>query len=135
MPGDDRFASDRRGLNALLGDALRESATLARKEFALFRAEIDENFRSFVIGIVLIVAASVFAVAAVLLLTGALVAWLAVLLDLQALAALLVALAALLVALGLGLWGYSKLSSASLTPKRSLRSMQRDAEIVTERAR
>ena len=132
---NERQADDRRSIQTLLGDALRETQRLAAGEFALFKAELDQNLRTIVIGIVLVIAAAVFAIATVILLTNALVEWLAVVLQSEALASLVVAAGAALIALGLGYFGYSKLSSASLTPERTVRSVRRDAAIVTERTR
>jgi hypothetical protein len=121
------------GLHKLIGDALRETSTLARKEFALFRTEMTDNVRRLVMGIVAFVAAAVFAVAALMLLTEALVEWLARILDSEALAALIVAAVMGAIAIGLALYGRSAVSSASLTPTRTVRSVERDAEVITER--
>lgn len=120
-------------IHNLLGDALRESTDLARKEFSLFRTEMGENIKGLVIGIGMFVAAAVFAVACLILLTEALVKWLAVLLNSEALAALIVAVVMGAVALGLVLYGRNKLAASSLTPNRTVRSVQRDTEILSER--
>ena len=120
-------------IHNLLGDALRESTDLARKEFSLFRTEMGENIKGLVIGLAMFVAAAVFAIVCVSLLTEALVEWLAGVLNSEALAALIVAFAMGAIALGLALYGRSKMSSSSLTANRTVRSVQRDTEILSER--
>lgn len=120
-------------IHNLLGEALRESTDLARKEFSLFRTEMGENIKGLVIGLAMFVAAAVFAIACIMLLTEALVKWLAVLLNSEALAALLVAFVMGAIALGLALYGRSKMAASSLTPNRTVRSVQRDTEILSER--
>src|SRR3954468_5354605 len=61
----------------LLGEALRESVDLARKEFTLFRTEMSDNMRTIAMGLVMVIAAAVFAILALIWLTQALVDWLA----------------------------------------------------------
>jgi len=121
-------------IHNLLGDALREGADLARKEMSLFRTEMSENIKGLVIGLAMFVAAAVFAIACLMLLTEAVVEWLAQLLGSEALAALIVAVAMGAIAIGLALYGRNKMSASSLTPDRTVRSVQRDAEILSERA-
>ncbi len=120
-------------IHNLVGDALRESTDLARKEFALFRTEMAANVRSLFLGIAMLVGAAVFAVAAVIWLTQALVEWLGAVLESEALAALIVGGVLALIAVGLGLYGRSAMSSASLTPERTVRSVRRDGEVLSER--
>lgn len=120
-------------IQGLVGDALRDTADLARKEIALFRTEMTSNVRTIFIGLGLMIGAAVFAVSAILLLTQALVKWLATIVHSEALAALIVAGACLLVAVGLGLWGRSAVSTSSLAPTRTTRSLARDARVLSER--
>src|SRR3712207_3025152 len=105
-------------MHHLLGDALRESTDLARKEFALFRTEMSNNVRSLVMALVMFVAGAVFAIVAISLFTEALVEWLARVLNSEALAALIVGAVMAAIAIGLVLYGKSKLSASSLTPDR-----------------
>src|SRR3954469_4737518 len=146
--------SDTQGpsIQRLLGDALRESSDLARKELALFRTEMSDNVRTIAMGLVMVIAAAVVSILALIWLTQALVDWLATKVDSHALAALIVggaratkvashALAALIVggalavvAIILGLYGRSAMSKTSLAPTRTARSLQRDKDILTERA-
>ncbi len=120
-------------IHNLLGDALRESTDLARKEFSLFRTEMSENVKGLVMGLIMFVAAAVFAIACIILLTEALVEWLGQVLNSEALAALIVAVVMGAIAIGLALYGRSKMAASSLTPNRTVRSVQRDTEILSER--
>lgn len=121
------------GIQSLIGDALRETTDLARKEMALFRAEMTANVRSLFVGVGLMVGAGVFAVAAILLLTQALVKWLATVVHSEALAALIVAVAMLLIGAGLALWGRSTFSATTLAPTRTTRQVREDARVLSER--
>jgi disulfide bond formation protein DsbB len=120
-------------IQALFGEALRETSDLAQKEFTLFRTEMTQNVRLVFVGLALLVAAAVFAIAAVMLLTEALVEWLAVLLNSEALAALIVGGVMAVIAIGLGLYGRSRMSSFSLTPRHTVDSIKRDSEVLSER--
>jgi uncharacterized membrane protein YqjE len=120
-------------IQGLVGEALRESTDLAQKEFTLFKTEVSQNIRTLFMGLALMVVAAVFAIAAVMLLTESLVEWLATVVDSEALAALIVGGVLALVAIGLGLWGRSAMTSSSLTPQRTMRSLKRDAEVLSER--
>jgi uncharacterized membrane protein YqjE len=121
-------------IQRLLGDALRESSDLARKELALFRTEMSDNVRTIAMGLVMVIAAAVFSILALIWLTQALVDWLATKVGSQALAALIVGGVLALIAVGLGLYGRSAMSKTSLAPTRTAKSLQRDKEVLTERA-
>lgn len=127
------MAEGRVGIQTLFGDAIRDSGDLARKELALLRAELSQNIQGLFVGMALIVVAAVFAIGALIWLTQALVNYLAGVLDSEALAALIVGGGLLLVAAGFGFYGKSKISSFGLAPTRSVRSIKRDAEVLTER--
>ncbi|WP_457090719.1 phage holin family protein [Microvirga sp. P5_D2] len=120
-------------IQGLVGEALRESTDLAQKEFTLFRTEISQNIRTLFIGLAMMVAAAVFAIAAVMLLTESLVKWLATVLNSEALAALIVGGVMAIIAIGLGLYGRNAMSASTLTPQRTMRSLKRDAEVLSER--
>jgi hypothetical protein len=128
--------SDHQGqsIHTLLGDALRDSTDLARKEFALFKTEMTQNVRNLAIGLGMFVGAAVFAIIAISLLTQSLVEWLAVRLNSEALASLIVAVVMGAIAIGLVLYGRSKMSASTLTPDRTIRNVQRDATVLSERA-
>jgi uncharacterized membrane protein YqjE len=118
----------------LVGEALHKSADLAQKELALFRTEMSDNVRTIAMGLVMVIAAAVFSILALIWLTQALVDWLATKVGSQALAALIVGGVLALIAVGLGLYGRSAMSKTSLAPTRTAKSLQRDKEVLTERA-
>jgi|SRR5918993_753719 F0F1-type ATP synthase membrane subunit c/vacuolar-type H+-ATPase subunit K len=120
-------------IQGLVAEALRESTDLAQKEFALFRTEVSQNVRTMFIGLAMVVGAAIFAIAAIMLFTEALVKWLATVVGSEALAALIVGGVLAVVAIGLGLYGRSAMSSSALTPQRTVRSIKRDAEVLSER--
>jgi glycerol uptake facilitator-like aquaporin len=121
-------------IHTLLGDALRDSTDLARKEFALFKTEMSQNVRNLAMGLGMFVGAAVFAIISISLLTQSLVEWLATKLNSEALASLIVAVAMGAIAGGFVLYGRSKMSAFSLTPDRTIRNVQRDAAVLSERA-
>ena len=120
------------GIQNLIGEALRDTSDLARKEMALFKAELSDNVRTLLMGIAMIAGAAVFAIAAIILFTEALVKWLATVVGSEALSALIVGGVMAAVAVGLVLYGRSTMSAASLAPQRSVRSVQRDAKVLSE---
>ncbi len=121
-------------IQGLFGDALRETTDLAQKEFALFRTEMNQNIKALFMGLALVVAAAVFAIAALILFTKSLVDWLATVVHSEALAALIVGGVMAAIAIGLGLYGRHLMSSFSMTPQRTVRSIKRDAEVLSERS-
>ena len=120
------------GIQNLIGEALRDTTDLARKEINLFKTELSENVRTLLIGIAMIAGAAVFAVAAIILFTEALVKWLATVVGSEALAALIVGGVMAAVAVGFVLYGRSTMSAASLAPTRSVNSIQRDTKVLSE---
>ncbi len=120
-------------IQSLIGDALRETNDLARKEIALFRAEMARNVRSLIIGIVCLMASAVFSVVALLVLIGAFVKWLATIVGSEWLSALIVGGVLLVLAIGMALWGRSALSFSTLTPTRTSRQVRQDARALSER--
>lgn len=120
-------------IQGLVGEALRESTDLAQKEFTLFRTEMTQNVRALFVGLAMVVVAAIFAIAAIMLFTQSLVEWLATVLDSEALAALIVGGGMAVIAIGLGLYGRHAMSASSLAPQRTVRSLKRDAEVLSER--
>jgi hypothetical protein len=121
-------------LPKLVGEALHESADLARKELALFRTEMSESVWTIAMGLVTVIAAAVFAILSLIWLTQALVDWLATKVGSHALAALIVGGVIAVIAIGLGLYGRNAMAKTSLAPTRTAQSLQRDKEVLTERA-
>lgn len=126
-------ANNHQTIQGLVGEALRESTDLAQKEFNLFRTEMSQSVRTLFIGLAMVVVAAIFAIAAIMLLTESLVEWLAVVLESEALAALIVGGVMAVIAIGLGLYGRHAMSASSLAPQRTMRSLKRDAEVLSER--
>jgi hypothetical protein len=120
-------------IHNLFGEALRETGDLAQKELALLRTEVTQNVRTMFFGLAMVVVAAIFAIAAIILLTESLVEWLATVLESEALAALIVGGVMAVIAIGLGLYGRSAISSFSLTPERTVRSVRRDTQVLSER--
>ncbi len=120
-------------LQGLVAEAVRESTSLAQKEFALFRTEVSENLKAMLMGMAMLVMAAIFAIAAIMLFTEALVKWLATVVGSEALAALIVGGLMAAIAIGLGLYGRSAIARFSLTPERTVRSIKRDTEVLSER--
>ena len=120
-------------LQGLVGDALRDAADLASKEFALFRTEMSENVTGMAKGAGMFGAAAVFAVASLIWLTQALAYGLELLVHSRWLAALIVGGALAIIAGVLIMAGKSMIAASSLAPTRTVRSLKRDSEILTER--
>ena len=120
-------------IHTLFGEALRESSELAQKEFALFRTEMSQNVHMMFVGLAMVVVAAIFAIAAIMLFTESLVEWLATKVGSEALAALMVGGVMAVIAIGLGLYGRSAMSSFSLLPQRTARSVKRDTQVLSER--
>jgi len=125
--------TDKQSIHNLFGEALRESSDLAQKEFALFKTEVTQSVRTMFMGLAMMVAAAVFAVGALIVLTDSLVKWLATVVGSEALAAFIVGAGLAVIALALGLYGRSTIASFSLTPRRTMRSVRRDTEVLSER--
>ena len=121
------------GIQSLIGEALRKSSDLARKELTLFKAELAANVKTLAIGAAMMAAAGIFAIAALILFTEALVKWLATVVGSEALAALIVGGGMAAIAVGLVLYGRSTMSAASLAPNRSIKSIQRDTQVLSEK--
>jgi ABC-type spermidine/putrescine transport system permease subunit II len=120
-------------IQGLIGDALRETNELARKEIALFRNEMTSNVRSLFIGLGMLVGAAVFGVVALFVLVDALVKWLATVVHSEALAALIVGGVLLVVAVILALLGRNAMSLSTLAPVRTSRQVRQDARALSER--
>lgn len=120
-------------LQGLVGNALRDGAELASKEFALFRTEMAENVTGLAKGAAMFGAAAVFAVASLIWLTQALVYGLELIIQSRWISALIVGAALAIVAGVLIMAGKNMMSATSLAPKRTVRSLKRDSEILAER--
>ena len=120
-------------LQELVGDAIRDGADLASKEFALFRAEMASNATGIAKGAAMFLAASVFAVASLIWLTQALVYGLEVITQSKWISALIVGGLLLVVAIVLVLIGKRFISAAGLAPSRTVESIKRDTTLLSEK--
>lgn len=127
--------SDRGGntLQGLVGDALRDGVDLARKELALFRAEMASNATGIAKGAAMFLGAAVFAVASLIWLTQALVYGLEIVTHSQWISALIVGAGLLVIAIVLVIVGKNMMSASNLAPDRTVRSLKRDGEVLSER--
>jgi uncharacterized membrane-anchored protein len=92
-----------------------------------------QNVRNLAVGLGMFIGAAVFAIICLSLLVQSLVEWLATKVNSEALAGLIVAVVMGAIAGGLVMYGRSKMSASSLTPDRTVRSLRRDTEVLTER--
>lgn len=120
-------------LQELVGEAIRDGADLASKEFALFRAEMASNATGIAKGAAMFLAASVFAVASLIWLTQALVYGLEIVTHSKWISALIVGGALLVIAIVLVLIGKRYISAAALAPSRTVESIKRDKALLSEK--
>lgn len=127
--------SERRdgSLQGLVVEAIRDAVDLARGEFALFKAEMASNATSFAKGGAMFAVAAVFGVASLIWLTQAIVYGLELVIGSRWLSALIVGGALALIAGVLVIVGKNMISASSLTPDRTVRSLKRDGEVLSER--
>jgi uncharacterized membrane protein YqjE len=122
-------------IRSLIGRILTEARALFRTELQLARRELSENASRAGGGLVL------FAIAALVAFVGLSALAVAAVLGVAALgvplpwAALIVAIAFLVIALIFALIGKSRISAASLAPKRTLKQVKSDIDAVKEMAR
>lgn len=123
-----------RSFGELLGDAVNHVSSLVRNEIDLAKAEARDAARSAVAGLVLIVLAVIIAICALNVLTAALVAAIAAWFEISAgWSSLIVGVAYLVVGLILVLVARSKLNPSNLTPSRTVRNVERDAQLLKEK--
>ena len=127
------FDADPRPTGSLLSDALAQVTRLVRGEVALAKAEVAQNLRSAMMGIVLLVGAVILAFVALNVLAGALVAAVARIGDMgPGWAALIVGVVIAAVAALLALRGVAALKPENLAPTRTVRNVQADAQTIKE---
>lgn len=121
-------------LQRLVMEVARNAADLVSCELALFKSEVKSGISGLMGAIAMALAGVVFAITGLALLAGALVEYLAVILENRALAGFLVGLAVLLIAAILFFMAKRKMSLDQMTPQRSLRSLERDRDVIARRA-
>jgi uncharacterized membrane protein YqjE len=120
-------------LQRLVMEVARNAGDLVQRELALFKSELKSGISGLMGALAMVLAGVVFAITGSALLAGALVEYLAVVLDNRALANLFVGLAALLIAMALFLMAKRKMSLDQIVPQRSLRSLERDRDVIARR--
>lgn len=126
-------APEPRSFATLLSAAVNHATSLVRNEIDLAKAEAREAARSAVTGIVLIVLAVIITICALNVLTVALVAALAAGFEIgTGWASLIVGIAYLVVGLIFVLIARRKLDPSKLTPRRTVRNVERDAQLLKE---
>jgi apolipoprotein N-acyltransferase len=125
------FDADPRPTGSLLSDAINQLTRLVRGEVALAKAEVAQNIRSAGLGVGLLVGAVVLIFVALNVLVFALVAALGELIG-PGWSALLVGVVILVVAAILAMRGLNALKPENLTPSRTVRNVQADAQTIKE---
>ena len=120
-------------LQRLIMEVARNAGDLVQRELALFKSELKSGISGLMGALAMVLAGVVFAITGLALLAGALVEYLAVVLDNRALANLFVGLAALLIAMALLFMAKRKMSLDQIVPQRSLRSLERDRDVIARR--
>lgn len=121
-------------LQRLVMEVARNAGDLVSRELALFKGELKSGISGLMGAIVAALAGIVFAITGLALLAGALVEYLAVVLESRALADLLVGIGSLLIAIGLFMIAKRKMTLDQMVPRRSLRSLERDRDVIARRA-
>jgi apolipoprotein N-acyltransferase len=125
------FDPDPRPTGSLLSDAINQLTRLVRGEVALAKAEVAQNIRSAGLGIGLLVGAVVLVFVALNVLVFALVAAMGELIG-PGWSALIVGALILVVAAILAMRGLNALKPENLTPSRTVRNVQADAQTIKE---
>lgn len=123
------------GWSDLIGAAIAEARALFRAELQLAKRELSDNAARAGGGLVLFALAALVAFVGLSALAVAAVLGVAAFGVGLAWAALIVAVGFLLVALVFAMIGRSRLSAASLTPKRTIKQFKSDVNAVKEMAR
>jgi nucleoside permease NupC len=125
------FDAEPRSTGTLLSDAVNQLTRLVRGEVALAKAEVAQNIKSAGLGIGLLVGALVLSFVALNVLVLALVAALGELIG-AGWASLIVGIVILGIAALLAMRGLNALKPDNLTPNRTVRNVQADAQTIKE---
>ncbi len=126
-PNPDPHRSAGAGIGTVIQQALTHATNLIRGEMDLARAEIGENLRRAVIGIVLIVVSIILVMLSLNLLVGVLVAILVAAGLSPIWSATLVGVGIATLAIAFLLWGIRQLRLTKLAPTRAAENIKRDA--------
>ena len=129
------LSNDVREIPRLFGDAVEQLGKLVRNEAQLAQAELTQKVTQAGIGAAYIAGAAMLAVPVLVLALIALALWLGQMGINPAVAHLIAAAVGLAVSVTLALVGKSYFTPANLTPKVSLRQVEKDVAAVKEMAR
>jgi hypothetical protein len=129
------LSHDVREIPRLFGDAVEQLGKLVRNEAQLAQAELSQKVTQAGIGAAYIAGAAMLAVPVLVLALIALALWLGQMGVNPALAHLVAAAVGLAVSVTLALVGKSYFTPANLTPKVTLRQVEKDVAAVKEMAR
>lgn len=121
-------------LQRVLGDVSRSALGLMQSEMRLLKAEFREDLHKLAYGLAAFVGAAAFLIAAITLAADAAVEAVAAGVDSRGWAFAIVGGACIVIALILFLIGQSTVSFRTIEPRRTLRSLGNDAEMLSERA-
>lgn len=121
-------------LQRLVMEVARNAGDLVQRELALFKGEVKSGISGLMGAVIMALAGVVFAITGLALLAGALVEYLAVVMESRAMANLVVGMGALVVAGILFLIAKRKMSLDQVAPRRSLRALERDRDVIARRA-
>ncbi|MEX2617635.1 MAG: phage holin family protein [Alphaproteobacteria bacterium] len=119
---------------ALIGDLINEVTTLFKKEIQLLRAEVSEKVNRAAVALGMIVGAVVLALVALNVLAAALVAAIQNMGIAPGWAALIVGSVLAIVAYVLLTKGLTDLKASKLSPQKTVRAVERDAELAKEKS-
>ncbi len=126
---------DGRSIPELLGDLSRDVSGLFRKEIQLARAETSETIGRMMGAVTTILIGGVLAIGALGVLLQAAVIGLTALGMAPGLAAVIVGVVVALIAYLMIQQGMKSLEASNLIPRRTLRTLEKDAQVVKEQTR
>ena len=127
------FAHYDRSIPEIVGDMFGQAKALLSKESKLAKAELSEKLSEAGVGVGLLVGGALLAIPALVILLQAAVAALVEAGFGAAIAALMVGALTFVVAAVLAVTGLSRLKVERLTPKRTLRQLQKDVDLTMQR--
>jgi hypothetical protein len=124
-----------RSIPEIIGDVLGQAGALLRKEGQLARAELSEKMGEAGVALSLVAGGVVLAIPALVILLQSAVSALSAAGLSPSLSALIVGGLAIVLAIALAMVGMSRLKVERLTPKRTLRQLQKDAGLALQKMR
>jgi cytochrome c biogenesis protein CcdA len=129
----DERVTNEPSLGQLFVDLSNDLSHLVRQELALAKAEVTENIDRGRQGVILMAAGGIIAFAGVLVLLAAAVIVVGHLIDSYWLSALIVGAIVTIIGLVVLFSGKGKLDRMNLVPKKTINSLERDAQMAKEK--